>query len=77
MTLFRPPDPPRWPAPRPVAVVQRLISENAAEQARALEEHRPDMLYELQERQRALFIERRRAEFAERGILPEIIRGAP
>lgn len=74
MTLFRPPAPPRWPAPRPLAEVQAEIIANAAAQDEALRQARPELLYELQQRQSALFIERRRAEWAARGVLPQVIR---
>lgn len=75
MTLFRPPDPPRWPAPRPLNVVQAAIVANVAAQDQALRQGRPDLLAELQERQKALYLERDRARFVERGIAPEVIRG--
>ena len=75
MTLFRPPAPPSWAEPRPLEEVRRAISENAAAQERALAEHKPALLHELQEKQKLLFTERRRAEWAERGVIPEIIRG--
>lgn len=69
------PDLPAHRAPRPVAVVQREISANAEAQASALAAGNPALLHDLQERQKALYSERDRARFVERGIAPEVIRG--
>lgn len=73
-TATRYPDPPVRHPPRPLATVLADIRANVEAQEVARQAHQPERVYELQEKQKALFVEKRYAEWQARGVEPHIIR---
>lgn len=65
--------PPAMPAVRPLADVLAEIAQNVAAQQQAFNDARPDLIVKLQQRQSALFTEKRYAEWQAQGMVPRLL----